>query len=108
MVYHQFYQVIIVQIGVISKILKNILHRYVTIIVPIQIKKRLPDMMILITKFLLKFCLKFQQPIFNHFPLFPLPQFLCVSDLFGLKILLVVCWVLDQVEVGEECFLECV
>jgi hypothetical protein len=59
MVDHQFDQVIVVEVRVISKVLQDVLNSDIPIIVPIQVQECLPDVVIAVAEFLLQLSLQF-------------------------------------------------
>ena len=102
MINHQFDQVIVVEVGVISKVLKDVLNCDVPIIVPIQVQESLPNMVIAVTKLLLQLGFQLKESALYNFFLLRWFQLLGISYLAGFEILLIVLWILHQVQMREE------
>lgn len=106
MVHHQFDQIVVVQVWVVSKVLQDILHSDVTVVVSVQVQERLPHMVVAIGELLLQFGLQLQKTVLHHSALLVGALVLSIPHLFGLEVLLVICRVLHQIQMREECFLE--
>lgn len=108
MVNHEFDQVIVLEIWVISEVFEDVLHSNVAIIVAIQGQKSFSHTFVAICKLLFQFWFKFQKTLFYNLLLVLRGEFLSISNLSSFQILKVVHWVLHEVKMWEEVFLETV